>query len=144
MAYSGFLVKVGDFEIPFSMMSADSYVDVLNSLDMDSSANGNGVLEREVLDTVAPKVVFEIPPMKTDKEINAFFDRIRENYIDKKEKNLMVTSYVSEYGKYVTAEMYLQPSIEFPIYQANKNELKYGAIRLAFTAYGTSIDQLLQ
>jgi hypothetical protein len=111
---------------------------------MDSSANGNGVLEREVLDTVAPKVVFEIPPMKTDKEINAFFDRIRENYIDKKEKNLMVTSYVSEYGKYVTAEMYLQSSIEFPIYQANKNGLNYGAIRLAFTAYGTSIDQLLQ
>lgn len=134
MAYSGFLVKVGDYIVPFSMMRAESYSDILNTQDLDSYRNANGKLNREVLDHIVPKIEFEIPPMKTDKEITAFFKNISDNYIDKKEKKAIVTSYVSEWGEYFTTEMYI-PNIQFPIYLANEKLVQYNAIRMAFIGY---------
>lgn len=135
MAYSGFLVKIGDFKIPLNMIKAKSYKDILNTQDLDSYRDSNGILHREVLDHVAPKLEFVIPAGKTEKEINQFFAKIRENYIEKKEKNSIVTSYVSEWGEYVSMEMYLTTSIEFPMMQATEEEIIYDEIRLAWIAY---------
>lgn len=135
MAYNGYLIKVGDYKIPFSMMRAETYSDVLNSQDLDSYRDSNGELHRDVLEHVVPKIEFEIPALKTNIEITDFFAELRKHYINGTAKDMMITSYVSEWGDYITLKMYLSPSIQFPIYYADEKIIKYNQIRVAFIGY---------
>ena len=67
MAYSGFLVKAGDYIIPANQyIKADSYSVYSNMQDLDPYTDANGYLHREALDLKAVKVEFETPAMLTN------------------------------------------------------------------------------
>ena len=132
MAYSGFLVKAGDYIIPAKQyIKADSYSVYSNMQDLDSYPDANGYLHREALDLKAVKVEFETPAMLTNAQFANLMKKIRENYTIPKARQLILTAYVPEYDDYVTQTVYLAdftPSI----YSTAGGIIRYKPVRLAF------------
>lgn len=135
MSYQGYLFKVGNFTIPLSMMSHESYKVTKNDQDVDSYRDANGELHRNALTHYSVKVEWEIPPMKKDAEIEQFFNNLYNQFSDVTEKCATCTAYVPELRGYHTGKMYLNSSVEFPIYRATSQFVQYQAIRLAFIEY---------
>lgn len=46
MAYSGFLIKVGDYTVPFRYIEAKKYKCSIKGQDLDSYRDANGILHR--------------------------------------------------------------------------------------------------
>ena len=65
MAYSGFLLKIGDWVFPESLMAANSYSPYVNMQDVDPWTDENGELHRNPIDLKALKVEFETKNMLT-------------------------------------------------------------------------------
>ena len=135
MAYSGFLIKVGDYIIPANKyIKADSYSVYRNVQDLDSYRDANGVLHRNALDHVANKVEFETPAMLTNADFSNFMSQIQANYTVPKERKANVTLYIPEIDAYETQEMYMsdpKPSI----YTVANGVIRYNAIRFSFIGY---------
>ena len=135
MAYSGFLIKVGNFEIPLSWMRAETYSVGLHGQDLDSYRDADGILHRQALENVVPKVDFNTPSMKKRAEFAEFMGNIRANYTNATEKKVLATVYIPEIDDYVTQDMYV-PDITPSIYLANDKDIWYNEIRIAFIGYG--------
>lgn len=135
MAYSGFLIKVGNYVIPSGKyLKADSYSVYRNVQDLDSYRDANGVLHRNALDHVANKVEFETPAMLTNADFSNFMSQIQANYTVPKERKANVTLYIPELDAYETQEMYMadpKPSI----YTVANGVIRYNAIRFSFIGY---------
>ena len=80
MAYNGYLIKVGDYKIPHSYISAESYSAYRNIQDLDSYRDGNGKLHRTALSHVPNKVEFETRNMLTNKQFTDLMSNIQKNY----------------------------------------------------------------
>ena len=135
MAYSGFLIKVGNYVIPSGKyLKADSYSVYRNVQDLDSYRDANGVLHRNALDHVANKVEFETPAMLTNADFSNFMSQIQANYTVPKERKANVTLYIPEIDAYETQEMYTadpKPSS----YTVANGVIRYNAIRFSFIGY---------
>ena len=134
MAYLGYLIKVGNYVIPFKYMKAESYSAYRSVQDLDSYRDANGILHRTALDHVPNKVEFETPAMLTDKSFSELMGNIQSNYLNENERKLLVNMYIPETDSYVEQEMYM-PDITPKIFKANKDGIKYSPIRLAFIGY---------
>lgn len=134
MAYLGYLIKVGNYTIPFKYMKADSYSAYRSVQDLDSYRDANGILHRTALTHVPNKVEFETPAMLTDKSFSELMKNIQNNYLNSNERKLLVSMYIPEIDGYVEQEMYM-PDITPKIFKANSKEVKYSPIRLAFIGY---------
>lgn len=134
MAYLGYLIKVGNYVIPFKYMKAESYFAYRSVQDLDSYRDANGILHRTALDHVPNKVEFETPAMLTDKSFSELMGNIQSNYLNENERKLLVNMYIPETDSYVEQEMYM-PDITPKIFKANKDGIKYSPIRLAFIGY---------
>lgn len=135
MAYEGYLVKVGNIEIPTDKyIKAQSYKATLNVQDLDSFRDANGVMHRNALEHRVNKVEFETPEMLTNTEVAYLFQMIRDNYTVPAERRFKGTIYVPELDIYMEQEMYMSdPS--FTIYGIFDGVVKYSSIRIAFIAY---------
>lgn len=134
MAYNGFLIKVGDYTIPFKYMKAESYTAYRSIQDLDSYRDANGVLHRTALTHVPNKVEFETPAMLTDVTFSELMSNIQANFINADERRASVTMYVPETNEYVTQDMYM-PDITPKMYHADSKKIQYDSIRLAFIGY---------
>lgn len=132
MAYSGWLLKIGDYTIPANkFIKASSYQVYVNMQDVDPWTDANGYLHREAVELKALKVEFETPAMLTNSEFSELMSNIRANYINATDKTCLVTAYIPEYDDYVTQTSYLvdfQPQI----YSTYGGVIRYNSIRLAF------------
>lgn len=135
MSYAGYLVKVGDYEIPADkFIRAQSYKATLSVQDLDSYRDANGVLHRTALGHRVNKVEFETPAMLTNTDIAELFGKIAENYTVPAERKFIGTFYVPEIDAYVSQDMYMSdPS--FAIYGIFDGVIKYNPVRIAFIAY---------
>ena len=134
MAYQGYLIKVGNYEIPLSMMRAETYKVSKKVLDLDSYRDANGELHREALSHFSAVITFNIPPLKTNKEISAFLGNIQANYTVPQERKAVVEFYMPETDNYVTLNMYM-PDIEFTMYMATETVIKYNETPIEFIGY---------
>lgn len=135
MAYAGYLVKVGVYEIPAdNFIRAQSYKATLSVQDLDSYRDANGVLHRTALEHRVNKIEFETPAMLTNVDMAELFGKIAENYTVPAERKFIGTFYVPEIDAYVSQDMYMSdPS--FSIYGIFDGVIKYNPVRIAFIAY---------
>lgn len=132
MAYSGWLVKVGEYTIPANKyIKAESYSAYVNMQDLDPWTDEDGYLHRNALELKALKVEFETPAMLTNIELSNLMANIRRNYIDSIGRTSYVTAYIPEYDDYVTQKSYLA-DFQPQIYGNYGNIIRYNPIRLAF------------
>lgn len=131
MAYSGFLLKIGEYTVPFKFLKADSYSVGVKMQDIDAWTDADGYLHREAVELKVVKVEFETPNIITDRKLEEFLSNVRENYIIPKARECLITAYVPEYDEYVTQRAYLADFTP-TIYYADENTIKYNPIRFAF------------
>lgn len=132
MAYSGWLIKVGNYIIPADKyIKAESYSTYVNMQDVDDYTDANGFLHREAVDLKALKVEFETPAMLTNKEFADLMSNIRANYTIPKARQCMITAYIPEYDEYVTQTGYLADFTP-QIYGTYGGVIHYNSVRLAF------------
>ena len=135
MAYEGYLIKVGNYEISRErFIKAKSYSAKLNVQDKNSYRDGNGILHRNVLDHTPLKAEFETPAGLTDVDIEELFGNIESRFISGKERRVLVTAYIPRLNSYVTQEVYM-PEPDFPMRSAFKDKVIYEPIRIAFIGY---------
>ena len=135
MAYKGYLIKVGNYIIPLSMIKAESYKVTNYSQDLDSYNSIDGALHRTSLELQAPKVEFETKNMLNNTEMSALMLGIKANYTIPLEKRASVEVYVPELDKYITNDMYMADFTP-TMYSADASVIKYLSTRIAFISYG--------
>lgn len=135
MAYKGYLIKIGSYIFPLSMIKAESYKATNYGQDLDSTRDVNGILHRTALENTAPKVEFETRNMLDNTQMSSIFANIQANYTNAVEKKASVEVYVPELNKYVTSDMYMA-DFEPTMYFADEKEIKYLSTRMAWISYG--------
>jgi hypothetical protein len=135
MAYKGYLIKIGNYIFPLSMIKAESYKATNYGQDLDSTRDVNGILHRTALENTAPKVEFETRNMLDNTQMSSIFANIQANYTNAVEKKASVEVYVPELNKYVTSDMHMA-DFEPTMYFADEKEIKYLSTRMAWISYG--------
>lgn len=131
MAYSGFLLKIGNWEFPENLMAMNSYSPYVNMQDVDPWTDENGELHRNPIELKALKVEFETKNMLTSTQFAEIMRNIRANYISEKGRSCYITAYIPEYDDYVTQYGYLA-DFQPQIYTTGGGVVKYNSIRFAF------------
>ncbi len=135
MAYSGFLIKIGNYEFPMRGIVLKSYKVANKVQDLDPMRDANGVLHRNALEHVPAKVEFEMRSGMTNKEYDVIMNNIKENYVNSLERKSLVTLFIPELGDYVSQYMYLaEPEITI-VRQDSSDTLVYDTIRWAWIGY---------
>ena len=100
MAYSGYLLKIGDYEIPHKYIKADSYQAYANMQDIAPGIDSNGYTHREkTVKLKALKVEFETKPLLTNKEFDEdLIANIRNQFVKEVGKECYITAYIPELG----------------------------------------------
>lgn len=135
MAYNGYLIKVGDYEIPArKYIKAESYKASRKILDLDNYVDADGHEHRNALEHTPNKVEFETPAMLTNLQMAELFGNISKNYTIAKERRAVITLYVPELDEYIEQDMYM-PDPEFSIYSVADGVIKYNPVGIAFIGY---------
>lgn len=134
MAYAGYLIKVGTYTIPLSIMRAETYTVFMSITDLDSYVDANGYLHRNALDHIANKVEFETIPLMDNTQFATLMNNLYAQMIETKERKASVTCYIPEIDDYVTQDMYM-PDIKPTLYYADNSKIQYNQVRLAFIGY---------
>lgn len=134
----GFLVKIGNYTIPFRFIKYETYQALWSVVDFDSYRDADGELHRDaVSDRRTLKVEWETPDM-SDTEFETFMSSIRAQFTSAKAKSCNVTAWVPEMGAYKSDKCYLTSDVNVTIRYADSKGLRYNPIRLAFIGYNTS------
>ena len=132
MSYSGFLLKIGDYEIDDGKyIKAESYSPYVNMQDLDPWTDTNGYAHRNAVKLKSLKVEFETPAMLTDKDIEILMTNIRKQFIKPDGRECYITAYIPEQCGYVTQYGYM-PDFQPTIYSTAGGIIRYNPIRLAF------------
>lgn len=134
MAYAGYLIKVGTYTIPLSIMRAETYTVFMSITDLDSYVDANGYLHRNALDHIANKVEFETIPLMDNTQFSSLMANLYAQMTETKERKASVTCYIPEIDDYVTQDMYM-PDIKPILYYADDSKIQYNQVRLAFIGY---------
>lgn len=133
MAYNGFLIQVGGYQIPMSFIKVESYSVTYSTMDLDPYRDANGVLHRNALQHKAGNLKFETPFMY-QRDFAPIMAAIRSQYTNATEKRVTATFYVPELDEYITQDMYLA-DVPVQIVQNSPNGLIYGNVEFSFIAY---------
>lgn len=133
MAYSGYLIKIGDYTIPLSMIKADSYYAYYNMQDYEPWTDAKGYLHRDAVQLKALKVEFETVNQLNHTQFASLISSIKAQFISGKEyaRECNITAYIPEIDDYVTQRGYMA-DFKPQMYLASATEIKYDACRLAF------------
>ena len=133
MAYAGYLVKIGNYTIPLSMIKADSYYAYVNMQDYEPWTDAKGYLHRDAVALKALKVEFDTKAMLNNTEFATLIGNIEAEFISGKEyaRECDITAYIPEYDTYVTQRGYMA-DFKPQMYLASATEIKYDSCRLAF------------
>lgn len=132
MAYSGWLLKIGNYIIPADkFIKADSYSPYVNMQDLDDYTDANGYLHRNAVELKALKVEFETPAMLTNVEFSELMKNIRDNFTVENKRECVITAYIPEYDDYVTQTGYMA-DFQPQIYGTYGGMIHYNPVRLAF------------
>lgn len=131
MAYAGYLLKIGNFTIPTSIIKADSYYAYVNMQDYEPWTDAKGYLHRDVVDLKALKVEFETKAMLTNTEFASLMSSIKAQFTKAAARECNITAYIPELDDYVTQKGYMA-DFKPQMYFADQNKIQYDPVRFAF------------
>ena len=138
MAFSGYLIKVGSpaVEIPLKYMRAETYtVTPDQRMEWSAERDVTGVLHRETVQNLPPKIEFNTPLM-TNSEINALNNIIKAAFTNYLQRNITIQFYDPERDQYWEWDCYM-PDVKYHIRNADtvNNIINYEELRYAFIGY---------
>lgn len=140
MAFSGYLIKVGTdenaVEIPLKYMRAETYsVTPSQRMEWSAERDTTGVLHRETVQNMPPKIEFNTP-MMTNLDVEQLNSMIRTAFINAQERKIPIEFYNPETDDYQVWECYM-PDVQYKIrnVDAVNNIINYTELRYAFIGY---------
>ena len=134
MAFEGYLLKVGAYEIPMEFIAAKTYDVTRNVMELKAYRDANGTLHRNTVSHVPIKINFKTPARLSNQDIEAVLSNIRANYKSALERKASITCYVPEIDDYIKQDMYM-PDITMPISEIDGTTVYYEAIKITFIGY---------
>lgn len=108
MAYSGFLLKIGDYIVPDKYIGTQNYSAYINTQTLDPYTDGDGLLHMSYVSSTPLKIEFTTPNMLTGAEFAEFMQQIKRQTIDGNvQRKFYCTAYIPELDDYVTQLSYL-------------------------------------
>lgn len=133
MAFSSYLVKIGNYTIPNKYIKYDSWNSTYETLDWDSYRDMAGTLHRNALSSRKIKVEFNTPYIRKA-DWDALMTGIRGQFTNATEQCGNVTAYIDEIGDYVTQKAYLV-NVNPKIAQNSPEGIIYQPTRICFIGY---------
>lgn len=132
MAFNGeYLIKVGSYKIPLSIMKYGSYKSSpAQRQDNDSYVDADGYLHRTPMPHVRTKIEFELINLSMQ-DFRGFMDSITAQYTVGIERKVHLEYYEEEYGQYNEGDFYMPGTMDFTML----NKEVYDNIRIAFIEY---------
>ena len=132
MAFNGeWLLKVGTFVVPLSIMKYNSYKTApAQRQDNGAYVDADGYLHRAPMPHTRSKIEFETIILSVQ-EMEGFMASITAQYTDGLEKKVHITYYEEEYAEYVEGDFYLAATQEYTML----NKQYYDSCRFAFIEY---------
>lgn len=127
--YDGWLLKIGNYTVPLSLIAADTYKPKLIMQTLDPWTDVEGLLHFEGAEVHVAKVEFNLIPT-TNTQFADFMSHVRSQYIEAKSRKVNITIYAPELDDYVTQLAYVA-DIEPQIYYADANKIQYDAMRIS-------------
>lgn len=140
MAFNGYLIKFSDMdnsqiENLHKFIVDESYHVSKKPLDLDPERDGNGILQRNVLDHVPYTVNFTIRRVNNI-QLQEFMSMIRSRYTIVKERKLSLTFYNPENDNYVTQDAYLvDPDFNIERIERASNLVYFRPTQIKFIGY---------
>lgn len=136
MAFSGYLIKLGEYEFPMKHIAEETYSATPHQrLELDAYRDNFGKLHREVVDNRPSVIKFGTISGITNKEVKEIFAQIYANYEDEAERKLKVTYYIPEKDDYSEPEYMYIPNMQFPIDFIDGDSVVYNSIEFSFIGY---------
>lgn len=133
MAYQGFMLKMNGITIPHKYIRHDSYKVTVNTQDLDTYQDANGVLHRTVLEHSQIKIEWNFP-FATNLYLQELLSIFRSIWGNGPERKTECTVYVPEWDDYHTGTFYM-PDISFQVYSTLGNEIRYREVRFSLIEY---------
>lgn len=131
MAYAGYLIKIGTYTIPLSLIKADSYYAYVNMQDYEPWTDATGHLHRDAVELKALKVEFDTKAMLDNTQFATLMNNIKAQYTNENGRECDITAYIPEKDDYVTQRGYMA-DFKPQIYYADGSKIQYDPCRLAF------------
>ena len=137
MAYLGYLLKVGTYEITGEkFINYESYDVTREIQDLDAHRDATGKLHRNVLPNIPIKINFETRPGLNNDEVAEFLGNISSNYTNALERKAVVRAFVPELNDYIEQDMYMAgPTLKIKRIDANTNQVFYNSFKVTFIGY---------
>lgn len=133
MAYNGYLIKIGGITIPNELIRADTYKVSVNTSDLDSFTDADGVLHRNVLAHTSKKAEWNMPICDNAK-MQGFLGILRSIWGEQPERKATCELYVPEWDRYYSGTFYM-PDFTLQMKQATRNKIVYNETRFALIEY---------
>lgn len=131
--YNGTLFTIGGEKFPTKWIFKDSYQITPHALDLDSTRDANGKLQRNLLSHKSVTVTFQTVPM-TLADYEEMWAFIRSKYIDADEKKLNCGYYNFETGSIETMKCYI-PDITHNPNILRRDDGLFNSTTLEFIGY---------
>ena len=134
--YSGFLIKLGDYKFPMEYIAVETYdIAPEQRQDENPERNGDGELDREVLENMPTSITFSTIGGMTNLEVAEIFRQIHSNYVNEKERKVLVTFYNPVTDDYPEPEYMYIPNPHFPIDYIDGSTVYYSEITIELVGY---------
>lgn len=108
MAYSGFLLKIGEYEVEGKYLAAENYGAWVNTQTIDPYTDSDGILHVDFLPKAPLSVELTLPAMLTNKDLAEFMKKVKDQTVDGGvQRKFYCTAYIPELDDYVTELAYL-------------------------------------
>lgn len=137
MAFMGYLIKVGNKEIPTKYIAESSYYATPRQRqDLDSYRDNIGRLHRDVVEHQPSKVEFKTMDGLTEVEITSIWSIFSDESTNWNEMKADVEFYDPLTGEYQTEPMYLKnPKVQIEEIDIETNTVYYKSIQFSLTGY---------
>ena len=137
MAYMGYLIKIGNKEIPTKYIAESSYYATPSQRqDLDSYRDNTGLLHRDVVEHEPSKVEFKTIDGLTEAEVTAIWDIFSSESANWNEMKANVEFYDPLTGTYLTEPMYLKnPKVQIDEIDQETNTVYHKSIQFTLTGY---------
>ncbi len=137
MAYMGYLIKVGDREIPTKYIAESSYYATpFQRQDLDSYRDNTGELHRDVVGHKPSKVEFKTMDSLSEEDFNSIWSIFETQCTSWKELKANVEFYDPLTGLYTTEPMYLKnPKVQIDYIDQETNIVYLKSTQFTLTGY---------
>lgn len=136
MSFNGSLFTIGGANFPLKYIKAESYTCQREIMDLDSTRDTSGLLQRNVLDHESAVITFQVKDGMWNDEHAEMWSFINSHLSSAKARKARITYYIPELDSYDTGDFYIPTPTPVIYYVDTKNNrIMYRSYEIQFIRY---------